>query len=127
MLNRLHQRFLVASSTVAGEDSVSTPTPHAARTAYHPALLPLHAQFASVLYDVCAPFTQDANELAYVAAARWPGFARSLLEERPDSSPASASGGFVLPDEETRMRLIRHFTPSFTAALEALYPRLTHA
>jgi origin recognition complex subunit 5 len=31
------------------------------------------------------------------------------------------------PAEDTRMRLTRLFTPSLTAALEALYPRLTNA
>jgi len=31
------------------------------------------------------------------------------------------------PPEDTRMRLTRFFTPSFPAALEALYPRLTNA
>ena len=31
------------------------------------------------------------------------------------------------PGEDVRLRLMRLFTPSFTAALEALYPRLTHA
>jgi origin recognition complex subunit 5 len=31
------------------------------------------------------------------------------------------------PLEDTRMRLTRFFTPSFPAALEALYPRLTNA
>lgn len=32
-----------------------------------------------------------------------------------------------LPTEDTRIRLTRLFTPSFTSALETLYPRLTHA
>ena len=34
---------------------------------------------------------------------------------------------FTLPGEDARMRLVRYFTPFFTRALEALYPRKQHA
>ncbi|OCH85973.1 hypothetical protein OBBRIDRAFT_890805 [Obba rivulosa] len=37
------------------------------------------------------------------------------------------AGILYLPTEDTRIRLVRLFTPSFTSALEGLYPRLTHA
>jgi len=89
----------------------------------------------STLYDVCSPFTKDPNELAYIAAARWPGFItpildeyRRLLDEARDN-PGDDEEVFELtaPTEDARIRLIRLFTPSFTTALEALYPRLSNA
>ncbi|KAI0315446.1 origin recognition complex subunit 5 C-terminus-domain-containing protein [Amylostereum chailletii] len=92
-------------------------------TAYHPALAPLYAVFLSTLYSVCAPFTVDPDALAYLAAARWPGFAHPVLDahaRHPDTPLAP-------PPEDARMRLVRFFTPSFTAALEALLPRLASA
>jgi len=100
---------------------------------YHPALAPLYAHFSDTLYRTCAIFTTDPHELAYIAAARWPGFVQPVLdahtaelsalrEEDPDATLELAS-----TTEDARLRLLRHFMPSFTAALEALHPRLTHA
>lgn len=120
---------------------------------YHPALEPLYVHFLSTLCSICSPFTTDPDELAYIAAARWPGFVQPILDEHkqrerdlqsgkirahddedeqeefvPDSED---EGGEVLelqpPTEDTRIRLTRLFTPSLTSALEALYPRLTFA
>jgi origin recognition complex subunit 5 len=102
---------------------------------HNPVLLPLYHQFLSTLYDVCSPFTKDPNELAYIAAARWPGFIspildeyRRLLDEARDN-PGDEEEEFELtaPTEDARIRLIRLFTPSFTTALEALNPRLSNA
>ena len=101
---------------------------------YNPVLLPLYRQFLSTLYDVCSPFTKDPNELAYIAAARWPGFIAPVLDEYRRLSDEARDDpgdeeGFELtaPTEDARIRLIRLFTPSFTSALEALYPRLSNA
>ena len=102
---------------------------------HNPVLLPLYRQFLSTLYDVCSPFTKDPNELAYVAAARWPGFIAPILDEyrrlqnEARDDPAHEGGEFELtaPTEDARIRLIRLFTPSFTTALETLYPRLSNA
>ncbi|KAF8876947.1 origin recognition complex subunit 5 C-terminus-domain-containing protein [Infundibulicybe gibba] len=92
-------------------------------TPYHPALESLYVHFVSVLVDVCYPFTHDPDELQYIAAARWPGFARPVLEEYQDTPSAELRA----PSEDVRMRLSRLFNPSLTSALETLYPRLTTA
>ena len=105
---------------------------------YHPALLPLYNHFCSILYSICSPFTHDPDELAYISAARWPGFVQPVLDEHQHQLDLREESGMDFEDhnselklapplEDTRMRLTRFFTPSFTAALEALYPRLTNA
>ncbi|OSX57417.1 hypothetical protein POSPLADRAFT_1061624 [Postia placenta MAD-698-R-SB12] len=115
---------------------------------YDPALRPLYSHFLETLYSICSPFTHDPYELAYIAAARWPGFVKPLLMLQGRTSPrahCNADGRknsrqagdlsdgeeelseIVPPTEDTRIRLTRIFTPTFTAALEALYPRLTNA
>lgn len=100
---------------------------------YNPALLPLYTHFASVLYSICAPFTRDPSELAYISAARWPGFAQPVLDDyRLSVQELRESGNdedlaLGPPTEDMRMRLTRLFTPSLTTALEMLYPRLTDA
>lgn len=101
---------------------------------HNPVLLPLYHQFLSTLYDVCSPFTKDPNELVYIAAARWPGFIapildeyRRLLDDVRDNPGDEEGFELTAPTEDARIRLIRLFTPSFTTALEALYPRLSNA
>ena len=102
---------------------------------HDPVLLPLYHQFLSTLYDVCSPFTKDPNELVYIAAARWPGFITPILDEyrrlldeaRDDPGDNEETFELTAPTEDARIRLIRLFTPSFTTALEALYPRLSNA
>ena len=120
-----------ASSSVSSEDNP-----------YHPVLLPLYTHFSSILYSICSPFTHDPYELIYISAARWPGFVQPVLDDhrlkvdlRRQQREASGMDvedhdlEFKLapPLEDTRIRLTRLFTPSLTAALEALYPRLTNA
>ncbi|RDX41623.1 hypothetical protein OH76DRAFT_188022 [Lentinus brumalis] len=110
--------------------------------AYHPALKPLYADFIALLYSTCNPFTHDPTELAYITAARWPGFVqpvldahRSLLSEDDIASTPRDSDGddgdnqreLQTPNDDMRLRLLRLFTPSLTAALESLYPRLSNA
>ncbi|KAI1798294.1 origin recognition complex subunit 5 C-terminus-domain-containing protein [Ganoderma leucocontextum] len=123
----------------------SIPEPSTSRVAdagaYHPSLKPLYAYFLTSLYSICGPFTHVPLELSYIAAARWPGFVQPVLDahrkqlqevaEAPDDDP-DAEGELDLDEipplsEETRLRLLRLFTPSLTAALESLYPRLTSA
>jgi origin recognition complex subunit 5 len=109
---------------------------------YNSALFPLYSHFCSILYSICSPFTHDPDELAYISAARWPGFAQPVLDEHRqqlDLQQQQREGAgmgnivhnselkLVPPTEETRIRLTRLFTPTLTAALEALYPRLTSA
>ncbi|KAI0674235.1 origin recognition complex subunit 5 C-terminus-domain-containing protein [Trametes maxima] len=116
--------------------------------AYHPILKRLYAHFLATIYSTCGPFTHDPAELAYIAAACWPGFVQPVLDaqrrqlhdthvadtdvdadadadEHPDTEPLGDA--LTPPSEDVRLRLIRLFTPSLTAALEALYPRLTPA
>jgi origin recognition complex subunit 5 len=113
--------------------------------AYHPVLRPLYTQFLATLYSICSIFTTDPNELAYIAAAQWPGFVRPVLDDhhllieqyqqakREQQGEADENGNYEIdlefqpPTEDIRMRLIRLFTPSFTAALETLFPRLSSA
>ncbi|KAL4250234.1 Origin recognition complex subunit 5 C-terminal domain-containing protein [Pleurotus pulmonarius] len=87
--------------------------------AYNPSFLPLYKQFVSAVVGINFPFTHDPNELAYVIAAQWPHFIGAALREVSEED--------ALPDEPTRMRLLRSFTPSMTAGFESLYPRETHA
>jgi origin recognition complex subunit 5 len=93
----------------------------AAPHAYHPALAQLYAQYANALYSICSPFTRDPHELVYVAAAQWPSFIAPVLEAQKGVAELQ-----TIP-EDVRLRLLRVFLPSFTAALEALLPRKMHA
>ncbi|EIW55782.1 uncharacterized protein TRAVEDRAFT_130191 [Trametes versicolor FP-101664 SS1] len=110
----------------------------AALGAYNPALRPLYAHFIATLYSACGPFTHDPAELAYIAAARWPGFVQPILDAhrrlhaaQPDEEELNHEDGtddtLAPPSEDVRLRLTRLFSSSLTSALEALYPRLTHA
>jgi origin recognition complex subunit 5 len=96
--------------------------------AYHPVLQSLYGHFVSVLHSVCSPFIQDPYELAYIAAALWPSFVKPVLDEHHKRvEEAGIDTELQLPDEDTRLRLLRWFTPTFTAALGELYPRLQDA
>jgi origin recognition complex subunit 5 len=107
--------------------------PQDGSNSHNPVLLPLYHQFLSTLFDVCSPFTKDPNELAYIAAARWPGFVAPILDEYRRLLDEAGDDGdgedfeLTAPTEDARIRLIRLFTPSFTTALETLYPRLSNA
>ncbi|KIJ93700.1 hypothetical protein K443DRAFT_684291 [Laccaria amethystina LaAM-08-1] len=97
----------------------------------HPSLKPLYTHFITTLCDVCYPFTHDPHELAYIAAARWPGFVKPVLDANKGDMDLDADSDseepFQPPSEETRMRLSRLFNPSLSLALDALYPRLQNA
>lgn len=115
--------------------STSTTQAHASTQdkTYHPSLLPLYEQYVEHVYNVCSLYTNDIQELQYIAAARWPGFVKPVLQEQ---SEANVDGDpdfdgtcneLTLPASDGRMRLLKFFTPSLTAALDVLYPRLTNA
>ncbi|KAL7284243.1 hypothetical protein ACG7TL_001525 [Trametes sanguinea] len=130
-----------AFSPSAARDASGSADPDA----YHPALKPLYAHFLATLYSTCGPFTHDPTELSYIAAARWPGFVQPVLDAHHRRSNSACTDGddpmngidedgdeygtneLGPPSEDVRLRLTRLFTPSFTAALEALYPRINHA
>ncbi|TFY54403.1 hypothetical protein EVG20_g9717, partial [Dentipellis fragilis] len=84
---------------------------------YHPSLQPLYAHFLQTLQSVCAPFAPDPAELAYIAAARWPGFVKPVIDAHL-ASLAHAHEGTDDGEEGEE---------DFSAALDALYPRLTNA
>ena len=127
--------FVVLISRSGAIQLVANHFPQDESDSHNPVLLPLYLQFLSTLYDVCSPFTKDPNELAYIAAARWPGFITPILDEyrrlvdEARENPGDDEEVFELtaPTEDARIRLIRLFTPSFTTAMEALYPRLSNA
>lgn len=89
---------------------------------YHPSLTSLYEHFATVMCDICFSFIHDPQELHYIAAARWPGFCKPLLDQMDKGLPNEYN-----PSEIVRMRLNKLFNPTITAALEALLPRLTNA
>jgi origin recognition complex subunit 5 len=121
---------------------------------YHPSLQPLYGQFVESLYSVCALSTTDPGELAYIAAARWPGFVNPLLEdwrvERSRRVEAKRSLNldetmeideldsndhdeeidrepYALPSPDEHLRLLRLFSSTFTTAASALIPRTSDA
>jgi hypothetical protein len=117
----------------------TTPPPPTTLTPAHTyaaSLAPLHGAFCAALHATLAPFAPAPDALAAVAAARWPGFVLPLLDahaaslaaaagdEDADGDGEGATGDEALepapPAEDTRMRLLRLFTPSFAAALDAL-------
>lgn len=85
--------------------------------------------------------------MQYIAAARWPGFVKPVLDEyqrqrdgdvdmddeeededmEEEEAENKPKNTFALPSEDTRMRLTRLFNSSFTNALEALLPRISNA
>ncbi|KAF8154503.1 origin recognition complex subunit 5 C-terminus-domain-containing protein [Crassisporium funariophilum] len=128
------QRLLMNFPILAGAHSTSNTS-----NPYHPSLNALYEHFITLLCGVCYPFTHDPQELQYIAAARWPGFVKPLLDEHDrriaelradaddDDDNMDADIPFEPPSEDVRMRLTRLFMPSLESALEALHPRLTNA
>ena len=105
---------------------------------YHPSLLPLYGHFVNMVCDVCYPFTHDPRELQYIAAARWVGFIKPIIDNYKQHLARRQEDGdveemevdefeFEPPSEDLRIRLIRFFNPSLTMAMEALLPRQTNA
>ncbi|KAF9007118.1 origin recognition complex subunit 5 C-terminus-domain-containing protein [Cyathus striatus] len=104
---------------------------------YPAALEPFYTHFITLVCDVCYSFTHDPNELAYIAAARWPGFVQPLLDDweahKRETMELGEGEGveeeipLEPPTEDIRLRLIRLYTPSITSAMESLLPRFTNA
>ncbi|KAF8962111.1 origin recognition complex subunit 5 C-terminus-domain-containing protein [Flammula alnicola] len=133
-------RNLISNFSMLSE---SFPSNNILTNPYHPALKSLYTHFITVLCDVCFPFTHNPQELQYIAAARWPGFSKPLVDEHKrkmaehnhdeesdvDMDGDEPAGGleFAPPSDDIRMRLNRLFNPTLTTALEALLPRLTNA
>ena len=90
-----------------------------AKDVYNPHLLPLFAHFVEAVYDVCAPLISETEEIAYIIAARWPGFAAPVVESWDDQEIETIEA----PTEDQRMRLLKAFTSSFANAVDILYPR----
>lgn len=91
--------------------------------AHHPALTKLYNLFASALYDTCALYTRSPDELAYIAAARWPGFVKPVLDAHQATLEDDPEAELQSPSMESSMRLIRHFAGTYRSAVDALYPR----
>lgn len=104
-------------------------TPH---VTYHPALQPLYEQYVETLYNAVSIYTNDPLELQYVAAARWPGFVKPVVSQHDELVRQAEEEGLDPPELEPpgtdgRLRLFKFFLPTFTAALDALYPRFDNA
>lgn len=96
--------------------------------AYHPVLSSAYEKFAGILYDICVPFTNDPDELSYIAASRWPGYIQPILDDHARRiKDDEMDVEFSAPQEDVIMRLLGYFKPTFTVALEQLYPRATDA
>ncbi|KAF8638455.1 hypothetical protein AX17_002189 [Amanita inopinata Kibby_2008] len=70
-----------ATKSQRGKNSFHIDTPTSTPGPYHPSLRQLYSHFASILCDVCYPFTRDPQEIQYIASARWPGFVQPVLDE----------------------------------------------
>lgn len=127
IVRNLTQNF-VALSQISGSNNILI-------NVYHPSLKVLYSHFISTLCDVCYPFTHNPQELQYIAAARWPGFRKPLLDQYKEYQAAndgdvdmdSGELEFGPPSDEARMRLSRLFNSTLTTALDALLPRLSNA
>ncbi|KZT42405.1 hypothetical protein SISSUDRAFT_1015773 [Sistotremastrum suecicum HHB10207 ss-3] len=99
---------------------------------FNTTLKPLYAHFVNALYAICSTFIRQPEELAYIAAAQWPGFVAPVLADWRSKQLASEQNDadgviFDLPDEETRLRLMKLFSPSWRTCMELVHPRLCSA
>lgn len=128
----------IAKILVAKFSSFSTSSDDIFTDPYHLDLSPLYGHFVNMVCDVCYPFSHDPQELQYIAAARWVGFIKPILDDYKQHLARRQENGdaeemevdeleFVPPSEDLRIRLIRFFNPSLTMAMEALLPRQTNA
>jgi origin recognition complex subunit 5 len=95
--------------------------------AYHPSLLSLFTFFAATLCDVYFFFVTDPDEIAYIVAARWPGFIQPVLDAYEANRSEDPDVELDTTALESRARLMTHFKSTFKSAMEDLYPRLTNA
>ena len=108
---------------------------------YNPRLLPLYESYVQALYSACSLVTNDPEQLAYVAAARWPGFAAPLVNDWLETAsrlhPQSKQEDvhtipddptlFPAPSQDDTLRLLHTFIPTFLPAATTLLPRLSSA
>ncbi|KAF8841357.1 small oligopeptide transporter [Paxillus ammoniavirescens] len=104
----------------------------ASNMTYHPALQPFYEQYVDTLCSTISIYTNDPLELQYIAAARWPGFVKPVIDQYNKLAQQAEADGVTPPDlespgTEARLRLLNYFLPTFPAALDALYPRLMNA
>lgn len=82
---------------------------------FRPSLKTLYPHSITTLCDVCCSFTHGPHELAYIAAARWPGFVKPVLDANKRDmdldGDSDSEEPFRPPSEETRMRLSRLLKP----------------
>lgn len=124
VLQRLVSTFRRTSLSESPSDTVDV--------TYHPALQPLYEQYVETLYSAVSIYTNDPIELQYVAAARWPGFVKPVISQYEELVRQAEEEELDPPELEPpstdgRLRLFKFFLPTFTAALDALYPRLDNA
>ncbi|KAF9531498.1 origin recognition complex subunit 5 C-terminus-domain-containing protein [Crepidotus variabilis] len=127
----------ISKLLVTNYPSYASPNDNLLETPYHPALASLYPHFITMLCDVCYPFTHNPDELQYIAAARWPGFVKPLIDEykqalherRQEDNEVDLDSELpqINVSEDLRIRLIRYFNASFTTALETLLPRQSNA
>lgn len=126
----------IAKTLISNFPSFSTSSDDVLTDPYHPSLSSLYTHFINMVCDVCYPFSHDRQELQYIAAARWVGFIKPILDDYKHHVALGQEKGdemdmdeaeFVPPSEDLRIRLIRFFNPSLTTAMEALLPRQTNA
>lgn len=131
MLHWVSERLVAALQHLLSTFQAAQSEENAEANTYHPTLAPTYQTFSSVIYDICAPFTNDPEEITYVAAACWPNFIQPVLDNyqrqlEDDDSMEIDGIGFV-PTQAVRNRLTRYFAPSISSALDKLYPRSTDA
>jgi hypothetical protein len=119
------QRLVSAYRTTSLAQSTSNMT-------YHPALQPFYEQYVDTLCSTILIYTNDPLELQYIAAARWPGFVKPVIDQYNELAQQAEADGEIPPElespgTEARLRLLNYFLPTFPAALDALYPRLMNA
>lgn len=71
--------------------------------------IPLH----TTLCDVCDPGAHDPHELADIAAGRWPGFVKPLLDANKHDMADSDSEGPFQPPSRSKCASAGYSTPAF--------------
>ena len=74
-------RIGIVNMLISKFPSFSTSSDDILTDPYHPSLSSLYAHFVNMVCDVCYPFSHDPRELQYIAAARWVGFIKPILDD----------------------------------------------
>ncbi|KAH8828112.1 origin recognition complex subunit 5 C-terminus-domain-containing protein [Flagelloscypha sp. PMI_526] len=109
---------------------------------FNPVFIPLYSSFADAICTVGMPTTRNPEDILYVASTRWPGFVKPILDEYEqrlaeyqaiiegtdqNMSLNSEVPRLEAPSELVRMRLLKLFTGSISAAFDDLHPRKSDA